>query len=217
MSFVMALASLLAYGVFGWVSNALAQHVLKSCRFELFGNISRQNVDLFDVPTRSTGALVSRLSTEPQSIMELLSMNIGMILVNKLGLVLTSGALSPLLAAGYARIRLEFKLEQDTTERFANSAGYATEATLTIRTVASLALETHIIDHFRDSLQDVAEKSIKALGWNMFWYSLSQSISYGGQLMVKGEYSSTRFYTAFMAVVFSGEAIDMQNLRFAYP
>lgn len=194
MFLVVALANLLAYAVFGWVSNILAQHILKSYRLELFNNIMKHDMAFFDKSTHSTGSLVSRLSAEPQNIMELLSMNIGMILVNvinvasscilavivgwKLGLVLTLGALPPLLIAGYVRIRLEAKLDEDSSERFANSAGYATEATLAIRTVASLALESQIIERFEKSLQSVAERSFRTLGWKMLWYSLSQSISF---------------------------------------
>ena len=148
----------------------------------------------FDDQAHSTGALVSHLSAEPQSIMELLSMNLGMIVVNlvnvvsscvpaiaigwKLGLILTFGALPPLLVAGYVRSRLESKLDEDTNKRFANSAGHATEATLAIRTLASFALERHTIDKFSNSLQRIAERSLKGLAWNMFWYSLSQAISF---------------------------------------
>ncbi|RYC77109.1 hypothetical protein BFJ63_vAg20017, partial [Fusarium oxysporum f. sp. narcissi] len=136
----------------------------------------------------------------------------------KLGLVLTFGALPPLLTAGYLRIRLEFKLDAHNSERFAESAGLATEATMAIRTVASLALERQVVDRFKESLRGIAERSIKSLGWNMFWYALSQSISflamalgfwYGGRLMSFGEYSSIQFYTVFIAIIFSGEAAAM--------
>ncbi|KAH7002851.1 P-loop containing nucleoside triphosphate hydrolase protein [Fusarium venenatum] len=227
MFFVVALANLLAYGIFGW-------HILKSYRFELFTNIMWQQMSFFDDPSHTTGALVSRLSTEPQNIMELLSMNIGLVIVNiinvvsscilaiavgwKLGLVLVFGALPPLLGAGYLRIRLEFKLDALNSERFAESAGLAIEATMAIRTVASLNLEHGVVDKFKESLRDITERSIKGLGWNMLWYALSQSISflamalgfwYGGRLVSTGEYSSTQFYTVFMAIMFSGEAAAM--------
>ncbi|KAG5663582.1 hypothetical protein KAF25_001518 [Fusarium avenaceum] len=234
MFFVLALANLVAYGVFGWVSNIQAQHIIKSYRYELFTNIVRQHISFFDDPQHTTGALVSRLSTEPQNMMELFSMNIGMVLVNiinvtsscvlaiaigwKLGLVLTFGALPSLLVAGYLRIRLETKLDAHNSERFAESAGLATEATMAIRTVASLAVEFHVIEEFKESLRGIAERSMKALGWNMFWYALSQSISflamalgfwYGGRLVSTGEYSPVQFYTVFISIIFSGEAAAM--------
>jgi ATP-binding cassette subfamily B (MDR/TAP) protein 1 len=194
MFFILALANLMAYGIFGWASNVQAQKILKYYRSELFSNIMRQHMSFFDDPRHNTGALVSRLSTEPQNIMELLSMNIGMVLVNtinvissctlsitmgwKLGLVFTFGALPLLLLAGYLRIRFETELDAYNGVRFAESSGLDTEVTMAIRTVASLALERQIIEKYEASLKGIVEKSIKALGWNMLWYSLSQSISF---------------------------------------
>jgi ATP-binding cassette subfamily B (MDR/TAP) protein 1 len=56
---------------------------------------------------------------------------------------------------------------------------------------------------------------MKALIWTMFWYALTQSISflamalgfwYGGRLISYGEYTTTQFFTVFIGVIFSGEA-----------
>jgi ATP-binding cassette subfamily B (MDR/TAP) protein 1 len=141
-------------------------------------------------------------------------------------------ALPPLVASGYVRIRLEFMLEEETGKRFASSAALASEAVSAIRTVSSLALEKYILGKYEDRLQGVARRSTKALIWTMFWYSLSQSISflamalgfwyvsvlfnaaillltsrrYGGRLISYGEYTTTQFFTVFIAVIFSGEA-----------
>ncbi|UPX10227.1 ABC-type xenobiotic transporter [Ascochyta rabiei] len=99
------------------------------------------------------------------------------------------------LEAGFSRRlrRLEFKLEEETGERFARSAALAAEAVSAIRTLSSLALENSM----------------------MFWYFLSQSVSflamalgfwYGGRLISYYEYTITKFFTMFIAVVFSEEA-----------
>ncbi len=69
-------------------------------------------------------------------------------------------------------------LEDSTSKRFASSAALASEAVSAIRTVASLALERYIVKKYQDRLQGVARKSIKALIWTMFWYALTQSISF---------------------------------------
>ncbi|RVD83845.1 uncharacterized protein DFL_005619 [Arthrobotrys flagrans] len=231
MFFVMGLGNLVAYLVLGWMSAIIAQEVMNSYRSEVFNNTIRQEMSFFDDPDNTTGALVSRLSTEPTSLQDLLSANIALILtiaVNivsscilaivygwKLGLVLTFGALPLLVASGYVRIRLEYKLDEDTASRFASSAGIATEAVLAIRTVASLAIEDDILAKYEKSLRSIARTSVKSLVQTMFWYSLSQSISflamalgfwYGGRLISFGEYTSQQFYTVFIAVVFSGEA-----------
>ncbi|KAK3337811.1 P-loop containing nucleoside triphosphate hydrolase protein [Cercophora scortea] len=231
MFFVVALGNLLAYGVMGWLTNVISQQIIKYYRLEVFNNVLRQNMEFFDEIGNTTGALVSHLSQDPQSLQELLSFNIAIIVVIvinlvsscvlaivtgwKLGLVLTFGALPLLVFSGYLKIRLEFKLDNDTSSRFADSTNIASEAVMAIRTVSSLALERTIIANYEVSLRTIAIKSIQSLGWTMFWYSLSQSISflamalgfwYGGRLVSFGEYSSGQFYTVFIAVIFSGEA-----------
>lgn len=117
--------------------------------------------------------------------------------------------------AGYCRIRIEFELEEDTGKRFSSSAALAAEAVSAIRTVSSLALEQYILEQYQERLNGVVLRSTKALVWTMFWYGLSQSISflamalgfwYGGRLISYGEYTTTQFFTVFIAVIFSGEA-----------
>ena len=203
-------------------------------RGEIFDNTLRQDMTFFDRSENSTGALVSRLASEPTSLQELLSMNITLILINvvnilssvilalcygwKLSLALALGGLPVLVASGYVRIRLEFKFDDDTALRFAKSSGLASEAILGIRTVSSLALERAIIDRYSESLENIARDAIAGLGWKMFFYSLSQSISflvmclgfwYGGRLVSTGEYNTGQFYVIFIAIIFSGEAAAM--------
>lgn len=200
-------------------------------RYTIFDCVVRQDMTFFDKPGNSPGALVSHLSKEPESLHELLSMNMGVIaivVVNllsscilaivigwKLGLVLVLGALPPLVFSGYLRIRLEIKLDDDTSHRFADSTGIASEAIMAIRTISSLAMEQQILGKYENSLSSIAATSVKSLTWTMVWYALSQSISflamalgfwYGGRLVSFGEYTVTQFYTVFIAIIFSGEA-----------
>ena len=106
-------------------------------------------------------AIASRLSTCARDLQELLGFNSGIILNNivaviscaiigiaygwKLGLVCTFGSLPPTLRSGYARIGLETKLDYDTVKTFASSAALAAEAVAAIPTVASLTLETTVL------------------------------------------------------------------------
>ena len=207
---------------------------MKFYRAEIFNNTLRQDMTFFDRPENSTGALVSRLASEPTSLQELLSFNITLLVITlvnllsssilaiaigwKLGLVLALGALPVLVAAGYVRIRLEFKFDDDTAGRFAKSSGVAAEAVMGIRTVSSLALERAVVERYEAQLQGIASAAIGSLGWKMLFYALSQSVSflamalgfwYGGKLVSSGEYTNSQFYTVFIAVVFSGEAAAM--------
>jgi ATP-binding cassette, subfamily B (MDR/TAP), member 1 len=151
-------------------------------------------MQFFDIPEHTTGSLVSRLSTEPTSIQDLLSFNVGLICINivnlvsscilaiatgwKLGLALVFGALPPLVFCGYLRIRLEFQLDEDTSNRFASSSGLASEAVMAIRTVSSLTLERKMLENFEGVLSGVSQQTIKTVWSRMFWYALSQSISF---------------------------------------
>jgi ATP-binding cassette subfamily B (MDR/TAP) protein 1 len=194
MFFIVAIGNLLVFATVGWVSNIVAQNVSKRYRREMFDLILKQDMAFFDDEANASGALASNLSGYPTNMAELLGFNIMLICINivnilsssilaivvgwKLGLAVVFGALIPIVFSGYLRIRLEFKLEEDTGKRFSSSAALASEAVGAIRTVSSLALERYILAKYQDRLQGVALKSIKALVWTMFWYSLTQSISF---------------------------------------
>ncbi|TVY41644.1 Sophorolipid transporter [Lachnellula subtilissima] len=204
--------------------------VSRRYRRELFRNTMRQEIAFFDLEHNAIGAICSGLLTHISNLNDLLGINFGLILVNiitvisvsvlgiaygwKLGLVCVFGALPPLLLAGYLRIRLEYKLEEDTSVRFASSAATAAEAISAIRTVASLTLENKMLQIYREKLNVVAEQSVKALTFTMFWYALMQSINflamglgfwYGGKLISTGEYTNEQFFVVFIAVVVGGE------------
>ncbi|KAL1651601.1 hypothetical protein SLS61_005263 [Didymella pomorum] len=231
MFFVVALGNLILFAAVGWASNIVAQHVSRRYRREIFDLVLKQDVAFFDDPANASGALASNLSSYPTNILETMGFNVMLILINivnvlsssilaiavgwKLGLVVVFGALPPLVSAGYIRIRLEFKLEEDNGKRFSSSAALAAEAVSAIRTVSSLALEKYILHQYQQRLNGVALRSTKALVWTMFWYALSQSVSflamalgfwYGGRLISCREYTTTQFFTVFIAVIFSGEA-----------
>ncbi|PKX96023.1 ABC transporter ATP-binding protein [Aspergillus novofumigatus IBT 16806] len=230
MFFVVALANLFIYFFLGWMANVIIQKVSRRYRRELFRNTMKQEIAFFDLEHNATGAISSRLLIHASNLNELLGINSGLILINivtvvsvsvlgiaygwKLGLVCVFGALPPLLLSGYFRIRLEYKLEDDTSARFASSAAIAAEAISAIRTVASLTLENKMLQIYRERLTIVAEQSVKALTFTMFWYALTQSINflamalgfwYGGKLISTGEYTNEQFFVVFTAVVVGGE------------
>ncbi|KAJ1716273.1 ABC multidrug transporter [Aspergillus flavus] len=231
MFFVLALVILVVYGVMGWVTNVIAHCVVYTYRLEMFRDYIRQDMTFYDQPQHTTGSLVSDLATKPNSLQELLSFNVGIIIVAlvnitassilsvavgwKLGLAVLAGAMIPMVFCGYLRIRLEFRLDDATSHRFSESAALAGEAMSAIRTVASLAIERVILEKYTTKLAGIERKSIKSLTWTMFWLALTQSLSllsealsfwYGGRLLSTGEYSSTRLYIVVIGAILSGEA-----------
>ena len=230
MFFVLAIANLFGYFSIGWACNTIGQALTHRVRREMIERIVYFDQDFFDRPENSSGSVTSKLSSVPTSLMELMSQNLGLILnvlVNivsssalgiafgwKLGLVIVFGGLSFLIAAGYIRIRLDQKLEASTGERFASSAGLATEAVTSIRTISSLTLEALILREYNEALENIVAKVIPGLVITLIPYALSQSIDflimglgfwYGSRLIASGEYTTTQFFVIFIAVVFGGQ------------
>lgn len=231
MFFVVALGNIVAYFSIGWTCNVISQVVTHRYRNEMFRNVLQQDMDFFDRPENSSGALTSKLSSVPTALQELIGANILLlviVLVNlvscsilaivygwKLGLVVVFGGLPLLVGAGYARIRLDQRLEVQTAERFANSAGLATEAVTSIRTVAALTLERQILSEYDELLDSVVLNTVRSLVWTMLWFAFSQSLDflimalgfwYGSRLLASGEYTTTQFFIVFIAVIFGGQA-----------
>ncbi|KAG5930336.1 hypothetical protein E4U42_001851, partial [Claviceps africana] len=231
MFFAIGLCSILVYATIGWISNVIAQTIIRFYRRDILDNTLRQDMAFFDRPENNTGALVARLASEPLSLQELLSFNVSLVVISivnavcgctvavisgwKLGLAMCLGAMPVIVGAGYLRIRLEVRFEQDTARSFASSSAVAAEAVMGIRTVCSLALEEAVVERYSQSLQDLVRDSIGGLGVKAFLYALSQSASllvmglgfwYGGRLVSTGEYTLRQFYVVYMVVIYSGGA-----------
>lgn len=231
MFFVIAIGNLVAYFALGWVSNIVSQTMTHFYRRVIFDTVLKQDIQFFDRSENTTGALASRLSSQPTQVQELFGFNLSLIFVViinlvsccalglaygwKLGLVVVFGGLPPLVSAGYLRMRLEFKMNNDTSKRFADSASLAGEAVSAIRTVSSLALERKVLERFREKVDKIVQISIPSIVHTMFWFALTQSIEflvlalgfwYGCKLLSTGEYTMKQFYIVFIGVFFSGQA-----------
>ena len=209
----------------------VGQTVTKRYRYEMIQQVLSLDQDFFDRPENSSGAITSKLSSVPNALLELLSANLFLLLIVvvnvvstcalaiaygwKLGLVLVFGGLPLILGSGYAKIRLDQSLEVQTSDRFADSAGLATEAVSSIRTVASLTLENQILREYGTLLDRIVKSSSRSLLLTMVGYSLSQSLEfliqalgfwYGSRLIASGEYTTPQFFVIFIAIVFGGQA-----------
>lgn len=154
----------------------------------------RQDLQFFDRPENTVGALASRLDSYPQAVLELMGMNIMIVLVAafsviacsilgivvswKLGLVGVFAGLPPMVVAGYARTRLDAKMDRDTSKRFSNSASVASEAITSIRTASSLAIENRVLQRYAAELDYAIHLCVGPLLHNMLWFSFTQTIDY---------------------------------------
>ena len=231
MFFIVAIANWFAYFAIGWCCNVIGQTVTHRYREEMLQRMINLDQDFFDRPENSSGALTSKLSSVPNALLELISANlllIFIVIINvvssstlaiaygwKLGLVVVFGGMPLLLGCGYVKIRLDQKLENLTGEWFAESAGLATEAVTSIRTVASLTMESEIMSEYTAKLDKIVNTAARSLSYTMIGYALSQALEflimalgfwYGSRLIASGEYTVVQFFVIFIAVVFGGQA-----------
>ncbi|KAM0355755.1 hypothetical protein ACHAPU_000141 [Fusarium lateritium] len=231
MFFVIAIGNLFAYFIIGYIANHISQSISHQYRLELFSRLVVMDIDFFDRPENSSGALASTLSSVPTSLQELLSLNIFVVLIMivnitassvlaiaygwKLALVMVFAGLPLLMGSGYLKIRLESRLHERNETRFRESASLASEAVSALRTVASLSAESDFIHAYTKTLSSIVSGSVRSLLVSMIAYALSQSIEflvmalgfwYGAKLLASGELSTEQFFLVFMGTLFAGQA-----------
>ncbi|KAK3296564.1 P-loop containing nucleoside triphosphate hydrolase protein [Chaetomium fimeti] len=231
MFIVLAAGCLVFYFVLGWSVNVVAQTLSHNLRRQTFSDILRQDLQFFDRPDNNTGALASRVDSNPQSVFELMGFNVALVVIAvlnvaacsilglvhswKLGVVIVFGGLPPLLGAGWLKIRLDMKMDHDSSKRSAVSASIASEAITAIRTVSSLAIEERVLSRYTAELDHAVADTVKPLASVMVCFALTQAIEYwfmalgfwyGCRLVAFNETSMYNFFVAFMAVFFSGQA-----------
>lgn len=249
MFIVLAAGLFVAYFLLGWWCNIISQvksslslrlskRVLTTFqslshkyRRQILSDMLRQDLQFFDRPENNTGALASRVDSNPQAIFELMGTNIGLIFIAilnvlacsvlgiahswKLGLVVVFAGLPPLIGSGYAKIRFDSRLDHNVSQRHSRSAAIASEAINAIRTVSSLAIEDAVLDKYTGELDHAVNGSVRPLCTMLIWFALTQSIEYwfmalgfwyGCRLVSFGEITMYEFFVTFMGVFFSGQA-----------
>ncbi|KAL4881827.1 P-loop containing nucleoside triphosphate hydrolase protein [Aspergillus karnatakaensis] len=231
MFFVMSLGILVIYFVMGWCTNTIAQRLNRKMRHSLLTSLLHQDLQFFDRPENTIGAVTSHLDSYPQAILELMGFTVSIVLMSainivassilaiaiswKLGLVGVFAGLPPILVAGYARVRLEAKMDDEIGKRLAASASVASESVLAIRTVASLAIEERVLGRYVGELDSAIRGASGRMFVMMGWFSITQSVEYfvlalgfwwGSKLINDGEITLYQFIVSFMGVYFSGQA-----------
>ncbi|KAL4948435.1 P-loop containing nucleoside triphosphate hydrolase protein [Aspergillus filifer] len=231
MFFVMSLGILVVYFVMGWSTNTIAQTLSRKMRREILESFLRQDLCFFDRPENTVGALISRLDSYPQAMLELMGFTVAIIFMSainivassilaiavswKLGLVGVFAGLPPMMIGGYARVRLEAKMDEQMGQRLSASASVASETIMAIRTVSSLALENTVLKKYVDELDLAISQASGPMFYMMSWFSLTQSVEYfvlalgfwwGSKLINDGEITLYQFIVSFMGVYFSGQA-----------
>ncbi|KAE8135087.1 P-loop containing nucleoside triphosphate hydrolase protein [Aspergillus pseudotamarii] len=231
MFIVLAAGCLISYFILGYATNTVAQHLGHKLRKQCLHDILQQDIEFFDRDENSTGALVARVDSNPQAILELMGYNIGLVLIAalnvlacavlalvyswKLGLVVTCAGLTPLVGSGYLKIRLDAKLDRHTSKRYSVSASIASEAVTSIRTISSLTIEHSVLERYTRELDTAMADLKRPLFAVMASFAFTQSAEYwflalgfwyGCRLLSFGEVSLYAFFVAFLGVFFSGQS-----------
>jgi ATP-binding cassette subfamily B (MDR/TAP) protein 1 len=193
---------------------------------QYFDGIIRKRIVFFDGEENSSGTLISRLSTDPNQLQELMGVNMSMAIIAafnvmgclsisfafgwKLTLVGLFAALPLIFVAGFMRLRFEIQFEKLNAKVYAESSKFATESIGAFRTVTSLTLEDMICDRYAALLVDQQKKAFHKAKFAMLIFALSDSIEllctalvywYGGRLLSTYEYNAVQFFVIFTAIV----------------
>jgi ATP-binding cassette subfamily B (MDR/TAP) protein 1 len=193
-------------------------------RERAFAAILRQDIEFFDGDKVTSGSLATFLSTEANrlaglsgstlgAIMTAISTVISAIVVGlifgwKLALVCTS-TMPIVILCGYFRfyalIRMEKRTKQNT-----EAASFACEAANSIRTVATLSLEHHLLSEYHSKLDSQAVGNMRFTNVSAILYALSQGLAlfifalvfwYGGGLLMSQEYTVVQFFVVYSSVI----------------
>ncbi|EIT80974.1 multidrug/pheromone exporter, ABC [Aspergillus oryzae 100-8] len=231
MFFVMSLGILVIYFVMGWSTNTIAHRLSRKMRREILESFLRQDLRFFDRPENTVGALISRLDSYPQAILELMGFTVAIVFMSvlnilvssilaivvswKLGLVGVLVGLPPMMLGGYVRVRIEADMDDKMDKRLSASASVASETITAIRTVSSLAFESTVLRKYVYELDLAIYQMRRPMFHMMIWFSLTQSVEYfvlalgfwwGSKLINDEEISLYQFIVSFMGVYFSGQA-----------
>ncbi|CAI7662711.1 unnamed protein product [Penicillium crustosum] len=234
----------------GWGASGLcfaycSERLIHRARDRSFRAILHQDISMFDKAGFSAGSLTSSLSMDATNLAGMSGVTLGSIFIVsttliagiavsiaigwKLGLVCTA-TIPIVLTCGLVRLKILGEIARQSKGVYAASATYACEASSAIKTVASLNLESHVLEEYHNILEAQRQKSIVSTLKSSTFYAASQSGNflcialafwYGGSLIIHEGYSMVQFFIAYAAIVvgaFSAGAIfsfapDMSKSR----
>ncbi|ORX93757.1 P-loop containing nucleoside triphosphate hydrolase protein [Clohesyomyces aquaticus] len=205
------------------LAKASAQLIAR-IRERAFSAVLRQDIEFFDSDTVTSGSLATFLSTQANNLAGISGSTLGAIVTAvatilcaiivscsfgwKLALVCTS-CIPIVVGCGYFRFRALIQMEKQT-KKSTDAASFACEAASSIRTVASLSLEQHLLDQYHQKLSEQAVTNVKFTQMSAILYSLSQGLSmfvfalvfwYGGTLMLNREYTVVQFFICYASII----------------
>jgi len=198
--------------------------LIGNVRERAFAAMLRQDMEFYDGGMVTSGALANFLSSEANRLAGLSGSTLGTIVSAgasifvaiivgiafgwKLALVCTS-TIPLMLGCGYFRFYALTRMEK-RTKGSDDAASFACEAANSIRTVATLSLEKHLLTEYHNKLGNQARDNFKFQNVSGVLYATSQGLSmlifalvfwYGGRLLFSGEYTVLQFFIIYSAII----------------
>lgn len=220
----------IAYTIQGLIFAHTAESLTRRAKRQTMGHLLRQDVGFFDLSKHSPSALGAFLSLETAQLASMSGANLGN-LITSFSTIIGGGSLAlsigwklalvclsvvPLLVGcNIVRFFILKGYENRAARLYVQSAAYAAEYIVAIRTVASLGLETQVADGYNAAMAQQRKQSIRSVAKSGFLFAISQSCVllclglafwYGSTLIVSGEYGIFQFFVCLMAVVFGTQS-----------
>jgi ATP-binding cassette subfamily B (MDR/TAP) protein 1 len=224
MFFMLAIVIWGCYFTQGLTLSRGSARLIGNVRERAFGAMLRQDMEFYDGEMVTSGALANFLSSEANRLAGLSGSTLGTIVSAaasifvaiivgcsfgwKLALVCTS-TIPLMLGCGYFRFYALTRMEK-RTKGSNEAASFACEAANSIRTVATLSLEKHLLAAYHGKLGDQARDNFKFQNVSGVLYATSQGLSmlifalvfwYGGRLLFSGEYTVLQFFIIYSAII----------------
>ncbi|XP_055864045.1 ATP-dependent translocase ABCB1-like isoform X3 [Biomphalaria glabrata] len=207
------------------------ERLTKRLRQLTFQNILRQDVEYFDNPKHSTGALTTRLATDASMVKNATGIRLATIVQSitsmgagigiafafgwKLALAVLGGV--PLLAlAGMLNMKL-LKANQERDSKLLEEAGKtASECVENIRTVQSLTREKYFFDQYSHQLIKPHKENIKqahvyglsyAFSQGMIFFIYAGAFRFGAWLVANDGMDPNLVFRVFFAIAFTGISV----------
>lgn len=228
--FMIGCVSIIIYFVLLTLVSDASVNLSRNIRHNVFRHYLRMDIAFFDQEENTSGALVSTLAKDAESVLALcgtsfcqvmqsLMIVFGGVIVGlayswKLSLVCFS-CVPVLVSCGFLRYWVLTNLEQRGKKAYEKSGTYACESVGAIRTVASLTREQGVVDVYRHQIEVQVEGSRLVFLRSGILYGLAEGLIplimglgfwYGSTLMRKKQLDTTAFFVVLVCIVFGANS-----------
>ncbi|XP_065929444.1 ATP-dependent translocase ABCB1 isoform X3 [Magallana gigas] len=223
--------SFLTFLTQGYCFSVSGENLTMRLRQSSFRALMRQDMEYFDNPKNTTGALTTRLSTEAAEVQGASGAQLGTMLQNfaNIGtgviigfvygwqLTLVILAFIPIIGiAGVLQMQLLEGVSGQNKEALEESGKTATEAIENIRTVASLCQEEKMLDMYREQLEPPYKTALRkshltgiafAASTAVMFFAYATAFYFGAYMIKENEMTYTEVFLVFSAIVFGSMAM----------